>query len=264
MTMTVQKVFVIGMALLTAPAFARGLAGMHWERIHVYHAAPSQVFTHLGLTHNTRYGHTLGQTRQPDPTFPPGLTDVVPFDSGHTLLVRGTAAGLAQFRQRVAAADVPEPRWQAVLTLLQLDSHGGPPKNVVEQTQVMTADTPLVVSFALDGTLPQYQITVHTNADGTLTITHRVALSLAPAPAAAANGMAAVFVPSQIWTRAATDILPAGQTLTFTDRAADRGTARQQIGQSADDARGDFQVQIQLNPEPNASNTPNTPDGAAS
>ena len=69
--------------------------GFHWERLHVAHAEPTEVFARLGLTHITRLGYTRGQKKDPDPTFPPGLTDVVPYDAGHTLLVRGTAAGVA-------------------------------------------------------------------------------------------------------------------------------------------------------------------------
>jgi hypothetical protein len=260
--MTMQKWMSLGVAglLLTVPADARGLVGLHWERLHVYHAAPSQVFARLGLTHSTRYGYTLGQKRQPDPTFPPGLIDVVPYDLGHTLLVRGTAAGLAKFRQRVLAADVPEPCWQASLTLLQPNPDGGTAKILAGQTQEITADTPLTVSFSFDGALRQYQITVHVDPNGTLTVTHRVALSLAPAPAVTEDA-AGVYVPSQIWTRAAVDTLAPDQTLTFTDRAADRDAARQQIGQPTGDTQGDYQVQMQLTPEP-VTPEPVTPDPA--
>lgn len=245
--MRVRRIIAAGAAglALAAPALARDVAGLRWERIHVYYAQPSQVFSRLGLDHITRYGHTLGQKRVPDPTFPPGLTDVVPFDPDHTLLVRGTAAGVAQFRQRVEAVDIPEPHWQATLTLLQLSSDAGVPAKVLaQQTQEMVGDTPLVVSFATDGTLPQYQLTVHLGKEGALTLTHRAALTI-PA-ATAADATPDVFVPSQVWTRAMTDPLSPALALTFSDLAADR----RQIGQPADENTGDYQVQIQLSPEP--------------
>ena len=79
---------------------------MHWGRILVTSAAPSKVFATLGLTHMTRHGYTRDGQRKgkPDPGFPPGLTDVVPFDADHVFLARGTAQGLAAFRARVDAA----------------------------------------------------------------------------------------------------------------------------------------------------------------
>ncbi len=68
---------------------------------------PTAVFARLGLTHSTKNGYTRdGKRGVPDPTFPPGLTDVVPSDAEHLLLVRGTTGGLSLFRSRVAAADV--------------------------------------------------------------------------------------------------------------------------------------------------------------
>ena len=245
--------------LLISPALARSASGLHWERLHVYHSEPSEVFARLGLTHITRYGHTLGQKREPDPTFPPGLTDVVPYDPGHTLLVRGTAAGVAQFRQRVSAADVAEPQWRVSLSLLRPDPDGGSGQVLAGQTKTLTADLPLVVAFDDAGKMPQYQITVRVNPDGTLAVTHRTALSLAPATTGTG-----VFVPAQVWTPAITEDVRLGDTLTFNDLASDRTAARQQIGQSADDTNGDFQVQIQVS-SPTAPPSPSavSPDRVA-
>jgi hypothetical protein len=229
--------------LLTAgPSSARSLA-LHWAKLHVYHAEPSQVFARLGLTHNTRYGHTLGQKRVPDPNFPPGLTDVVPYDPDHTLLVRGTTQGVALFRQRVAAVDVPEPHWQAVLTLTQQDPLDSNAAALGVQNQEITAETPLVFSFSANNSnnaMLQYQITVHLNRDGTLAVTRRTALALPTNAADPPAQMPTVFVPSQVWTAPITEDVRVGDTLTFSDLAADRPLSNQ---------NGDYQVQLQIIPD---------------
>ena len=48
--------------LLTATAFLAGgaharPAAVHWEKIHVYHLAPTVVFAKLGLTHSVKNGY---------------------------------------------------------------------------------------------------------------------------------------------------------------------------------------------------------------
>jgi hypothetical protein len=233
--------------LLAAPSLARP-AGLHWEKLHVTYAEPSEVFARLGLTHSTRFGHTLGQKRVPDPGFPPGLTDVIPYDPGHTLLVRGTAAGVAQFRLRVAAADVPAPRWQVTLTLTSKNTDDGDTAPALAmQSKEVTADVPAVVSFNTDGQMPQYQITLHMNRDGTLAVTRRTALSLSAPPPGPAQA-AGVFVPSQVWTAPISEDMRVGDTLSFDDLAADRAAALQQLGPPGSDQSGDYQVEIQVGP----------------
>ena len=185
-------------------------------------------FARLGLTHITRHGYTRGQKRDPDPTFPPGLTDVVPYDAGHTLLVRGTAQGVAEFRQRVAAADVAAPHWQLSLTLLRRD--GEDYQVLAGHNQEVADDTPLAVAFDTTGQFPQYQVRVRVNHDGSLAVTFRTALSLAPPP-----GATTVLVPTQVWTPPLTKDVRVGDTLTFDDLAADRAAARQKLGQPPGD-----------------------------
>ncbi len=238
-----KTLLCLSAGLLTAsPLCARPVA-LHWEKLRVTFAEPSEVFARLGLTHSTRFGHTLGQKRVPDPTFPPGLTDVVPYDPGHTLLVRGTAAGVALFRLRVAAADVPAPHWQAVVTLTRQDDTGDAPALAVQNREI-TAGIPLVFSFDAAGQGPQYQFSVRVNPDGTLAVTRRAALSLAPAPTPGQG--AAVFVPVQVWTPPITEDIRVGDTLTFSDLAADRAAALALPAPSGPAPGGDYQVQIQI------------------
>ena len=74
-------------------------APLHWEKIHVYPPRALGRLRRLGLTHSTKNGYTRdGKQGVPDPTFPPGLTDVVPYDADKLLLVRGTTGGLSLFR----------------------------------------------------------------------------------------------------------------------------------------------------------------------
>jgi hypothetical protein len=233
----------------TAPCHARG--GMHWETLHVYNTEPTEIFTHLGLTHSTRYGHTLGQKHIPDPTFPPGLTDVVPYNPGHTLLVRGTTVGLAAFRVRVVAADVPDTRWQLLVMLRRKD---GKDAVLAQQTKEVRLGAPTMITFDSPGQMPEYEITVKTNSDGSLAVTRRTSLTLQPAPAAAATS---VFVPAQVWTVPITQNVSPGAILTFNDLASDRSAARQALEQPGTDPNGDYSVQIQVtNAAPSPAPTP--------
>ena len=233
-------------SLLAAPSIARSTGGLHWEKLHLFHAEPSQVFTKLGLTHIVRNGYTRGMKKgTPDPTFPPGLTDVVPYDAGHSLLVRGTAAGVATFRQRVAAADVPALHWRLSVTLLRQEGNGyrvlaGQDKEIVE-------DTPLTVVFDMDGRDPRYQVRVRVISDGSLAVSTQAALPLAPP-----TGTTTVLSPAQVWTAAVTKDTRPGDMLTFDDLAADRAAARQRLGQPPGNSSDDYQVQVQLTSEPAA------------
>ena len=230
-------------ALLAVPGLARSTGGLHWERLHLLHASPSQVFAKLGLTHIVRNGYTRGLKKgTPDPTFPPGLTDVVPYDAGQTLLVRGTTAGVASFRQRVATADVPALRWQVSLTLLRKD--GDESHVLAGQTKEAIEGTPLTVAFDTDGKYPQFRVRVRINHDGSLAVTSQTALSLTPPPLGTP-----VLVPTQVWTAPLTKDMRVGDTLTFDDLAADRAAFRQKLGQPPGDTSDDYQVQVQLTPE---------------
>lgn len=237
--------------LLAAPGFAHSTGGFHWEKLHVYNTTPSEVFAKLGLTHITRHGYTRGQKRDPDPSFPPGLTDVVPYDPGHTLLVRGTKTGVALFRERVLAADVPAPRWQAAFTLLRKDRDDDQYQTVAGENKEIVADTPLTVAFSSDGRYPECQVRVRVNRDGTLAVTCRAAHALTPQAAGASTG---VLVPTQVWTVSVTKDMRLGDTLTFDDTPATRRT----LGQAAQDVADDYQVQVQITPE-TAAPAPLTP-----
>ncbi len=234
---------VLAAGLLASPSLARSAGGFHWERLHIAHIEPTELFARLGLTHIVRLGYTRGQKKDPDPAFPPGLTDVVPYDAGHTLLVRGTVAGVALFRQRVVAADVPDPRWQVSLTLLRKD--GDDFHVLAGQNKEIVGNSPLAVAFDTDGKYPQYRVRVRVNRDGSLAVTCSAALTLAP-PA----GALAVLVPTQVWTPPITKDVRPGDTLNFDDQAADRAAARKKLGQPEEGASSDdYQVQVQLTPE---------------
>ena len=235
-------VCVLAAGLLVSPTVARSTGGFHWEKLHIFHTVPTEVFARLGLTHITRHGYTRGQKKDPDPTFPAGLTDVVPYDAGHTLLVRGTVAGVALFRRRVLAADVPDPRWQVSLTLLRRE--GEDFRVLAGQSKEVVGERPVAIAFDADGKYPQYQVRVRINRDGSLAVTCWTALSLAP-PA----GATTVLVPTQVWAPPITKDVRLGDTLTFDDRAADRAAARQKLDQPAADSTDDYQVQVQFTPE---------------
>ncbi len=240
-----------------------------WERMTVRQTLPSQVFARLGLTHFTRYGFTRDGFKKtdPDPTFPVGLTDVVPQDKEHILLVRGTDEALAQFRGRVDAMAelIATERWRVKLELLPRTEGAvdlGPP---VEQD--LPSERPMSVALGQISGLHLYQLNVHVNADGSLTLACRTGLPL-PAPPAVATTPAgappAVLVPSLVWTEAVTKATPPGGTVTFDDLASGRQALRRRVGladaPAVGDAARDFQVRVTVS-APTAPAAAPTPEG---
>jgi len=217
---------------------------VHWEKIHVYNLAPTAVFAKLGLTHSVKNGYTRdGKQGVADPSFPPGLTDVVPYDAAKTLIVRGTAGGLSLFRSRVLAADVLSSpiRFTASLTRRrgteELSAGGAEPSQVNDS---------IPAELRVGGRL--YQIKAHTNADGSLWVACRVSLPL-PAPAAASDtAPAAVFVPERVWTDPLSSRLHFGETAVFEDLASFRSSASRKLGATGVDTADDYTLRITLTP----------------
>lgn len=215
-------------ALLAVPGLATARAARRpvhrpaalWERITVTRVLPSAVFARLGLTHMTRRGYTRDGAKKtdPDPTFPPGLTDIVPYDHEHVLLVRGTAPGLAAFRAQVvlAEAQAVAPRWHIQAELLR--TANGEAVALDAPWQGDAADNaPTLVTFEASGTRT-YQVAVRPGAAPL--IAWQRGLVLPPV-------IAAVGVPSPAiaWSPAQTRPYVPGMAVTFEDLAADRPAA---------------------------------------
>ena len=242
------------LATTTLVALSAGLsharpAPLRWEKIHVYHLAPTLVFAKLGLTHSVKNGHTRdGKQGVPDPTFPPGLTDVVPYDAAKLLIVRGTDSGLSLFRSRVAAADVsPEPlHLHAELVRHQED--GATPFGTVDQDEKGDS-LPIQISLGNGAEARVYQITTRPSPDGTLWVACRISLPLPPPPAATADGPApAVFVPKRVWTDPLSRKLRPGETAVFEDLASFRQAAGRKLGATGPDTADDYTLSVTLTP----------------
>lgn len=251
------------LSVLLAASFGPACAAkpvFRWERMTVRQTPPSQVFARLGMTHFTRLGYTRDGHKKtdPDPTFPFGLTDVVPQDKEHILLVRGTDEALAQFRTRVdsMAEQIATERWRVKLELLpkvEGASDLGPPTE-----QDLPSERPMSVALGQISGLHLYQLNVHVNPDGSLTLACRTGLPL-PAPPAAASATPAdapptVLVPSLVWTNAVTKTTPPGGTVTFDDLASDRQALRRRVGlpdaPTVGDAASDYQVRVTVSVPP--------------
>lgn len=222
-------------------------APVHWERIHVYHLAPTVVFAKLGLTHSVKNGHTRdGKHGIPDPTFPPGLTDVVPYDSAKLLIVRGTTGGLTLFRSRVAAADIPAQPLHLHAELTRRQGDGAVPFGTADQDEKGNS-LPLQVSLGDGAAARIYQITTRPDPDGTFWVACRISLPLPPPPAA--DGPApAVFVPIRVWTDPLSRKLRPGETAVFEDLASFRRAAGRKLGATGPDTADDYTLRVTLTP----------------
>ena len=218
-----------------------------WARMSIVHVLPSQVFARLGLTHTTRYGFTRdGYTKKtPDPTFPVGLTDIVPYDVTHLLLVRGTPQALAQFRQRVLATEneiVATGRWHIVVDLLS----GKDGASVGPMAQMDVASDLLSVVSVGDVANPRmYRFRVHASPDGTAVVSCQA--GLLPMPAGVSR---AVVTPAQVWTPTMTRPVLPGGIVVFDDRASDRQSSRQRLNLPEEADARDYQIRVTVTPPP--------------
>lgn len=232
-------------AICAAPAAARP-APFHWERIHVSHLLPSALFAKLGLTHITRNGDTRdGKKGVPDPTFPPGLTDVVPYDADKLLLARGTAQGLSLFRLRVSAADVARLPLHLVASLTRHQGADDPPVGVAEQDG-LTDGVPTELHVGDGDAARVYQIKVRANADGSYWVACRASLPLPAPPDASAPAIADVFVPDRIWTTPLSRKARLGEAVVFPDLASVREAAARKLAAPGPDTPDDYTLQVIL------------------
>ncbi len=233
--------FVVLLTLLcTVPALARSTSGLRWEKIHVYNTSPTVVFAKLGLTHSTKNGYTRdGKQGIPDPTFPPGLTDIVPYDAEKLLLVRGTPGGLSMFRARVAAADVPN---QPLHLHTELSQFGTGQVIGSQDEDKLTDGVP--VQIVLGDGARVYQITERANPDGTVWVACRVSLPLPDQSNLSPTGP--VFIPERIWTDPMSRKIHPGETAEFTDFASVREAAARKLGATGTDAGADYTLRITL------------------
>lgn len=251
-----QRIFLVTtLAALSAGAAHARPAPMHWEKIHVYHLAPTLVFAKLGLTHSVKNGLTRdGKRGVPDPTFPPGLTDVVPYDAARLLIVRGTAGGLSLFRSRVVAADVPLQPLHLHAELTRRQEDGSAPFGTVDQDEKGDA-LPVQISLGDGASARVYQITTRTNPDGTLWVACRISLPL-PSPPANDVAPAAVFVPNRVWTDPLSRKLRPGEAAVFEDLASFRQAASRKLGATGTDTADDYTLRVTLTPRASAPITP--------
>jgi len=248
-----QRLFFITATALSAGVAHARPATVHWEKIHVYHLAPTVVFAKLGLTHSVKNGHTRdGRQGVPDPTFPPGLTDVVPYDADHLLIVRGTTGGLSLFRSRVAAADVPSPPLGLTASLTQHQGTEDLPVGTTEQVEISDS---IPAELHLGGRI--YQIKGRASADGSYWIACRISLPLPTRPAVSADGTGgAVFVPERVWTDPLSRRLRPGETAVFEDLASFRQAASRRLGATGTDTNDDYTLRVTLTPITAAPITP--------
>ena len=221
---------------------------LHWEKIHVYHLAPTLVFAKLGLTHSTKNGLTRdGKRGVPDPNFPPGLTDIVPYDAEKLLIVRGTTGGLSLFRTRVAAADLPAPPLLLHAELTRREEGNDVPFGMADQDGLIDG-LPKQISLGKDDTARVYQITTRLKADGSYWVACRISLPL-PLPQAAV-GQETVFVPVRVWTDPLSRKIRLGETAVFEDLASFRHTAERKLGTSGTDTNDDYTLRVTLTSVP--------------
>jgi hypothetical protein len=242
-----QRLFPVALIFVAASgAHARQPNGLRWERIHTYNAAPSAVFAKLGLTHSVKNGYTRdGKQGVPDPTFPPGLTDVVPYDADKLLLVRGTPGGLQLFRARVSAADRLIP---PVHLHTELFRSGGDASSLGVQDVSRVGDgVRTQVSLGDGDTARVYQITERANPDGTVWIACRVSLPLPDQSGHAPTGP--VFIPERIWTDPMSRKTRLGETVQFDDLASVRQAAARRLGVTGTDAGEDYVLRVTLTAE---------------
>ncbi len=240
-----QRLFLVVVLtiLFSLPVLARSNSGLHWERIHVYNTSPSAVFAKLGLTHSTKNGYTRdGKQGVPDPTFPPGLTDVVPYDAEKLLLVRGTTGGLSLFRARVAAADIHTQPMHLLAELTRLGSDA----QMGTQDEEALDGIPKQVIVGDGGSARVYQITERANPDGTYWIACRVSLPLPDQSGHTPSGP--VFIPERIWTDPLSRKAHLGETVQFDDLASVRQAAARKLGATGADSADDYTLRVTLTP----------------
>ena len=239
--LTALFLFAPLLALASLPVSAKSNGGYLWEKIHVTQQLPTAIFARLGLTHSTRNGLTRdGKKDIPDPTFPAGMTDIVPYDAEKLFIIRGTAAGRASFRDRVQAADVPIPPVTLHAELARRTSGTEEPLATADQTDVRDR-RPAVLTLGDGAAARVYEITTRQNADGTLWVACRIGL---PLPAPPAGDAGAVFVPTQVWTTPLSRRIRPGETVTFEDLASFRQAAMRKLGLSQSDTPDDYVLRL--------------------
>ncbi len=229
------------LALAGRPVSAKPNGGYLWEKIHVTQQLPTAIFARLGLTHSTRNGLTRdGKKDVPDPTFPAGMTDIVPYDAEKLFIIRGTAFGRSSFRARVQAADVPTPLVTLHAELARRIGETEEPTGTADQ-EGLKDRRPSVLSLGDGAAARVYEITTRQNADGTLWVACRIGLPLPPPPTGDAG---AVFVPTQVWTTPLSRRIRPGEMAVFEDLASYRQAAMRKLGLSQSDTPDDYVLRL--------------------
>lgn len=214
---------VVGSAVATALCMSPSLAhatrpALKWFRIHVYHIAPTTVFDKLGFTHITRYGDNLGSSKtDPDPTFPTGLTDVVPYDKGHILLVRGTHAALENFQRSVWKLDVVDKEVSCTVALVQREDRHEPVTLASSDIKVLSPrETTVTIPAAQART---FGITITPEQPDTYGVSLREKVVIKP------SSIVGLLLPSDAWTPKIIKVGHTGQTVEFDDPSSTMPTS---------------------------------------
>ena len=234
--------FLVCLFLLTLSPALCARDPMQWERLHT-RSVPTRLLARLGITHITRFGYTRdgNQKNEPDPTFPPGLTDVVPLDATHTLLVRGTATGRVAFRARMTRQDTLMllPRVHLVAALLpvpvspvtngEADPNGPPPAtqeappDSAATVTVDAPDAPFVVAVPDAAATRLYQVDVDDAPGGYLV---RVQMNLvSPTSIGVTTGPST----PPVWSTPQTFRVPANAPAFWKDEATFRDSERRRL-----------------------------------
>jgi len=228
--------------------------GQYWERIPIQHTLPSHIFSALGLTHTTRNGYTRGVPHGRDENFPPGLTDIIPYDTMSLLIVRGTVEAVAVFRQRVQALDVVQPTWTVQFRLI--DPATQTVLGVLLKTNVLMDDSEL--ANISDGTANHaYRFHLYLAARGQIAVVLRTGVD------APATGGLPVFAPSVVWLNPVSKTTSFQTPVVFNDLASDRASVHNGLGATADK---DSNYAVEITVTPNAASglvaVPAVPAGA--
>lgn len=250
-----SKLFV-ALFILCAALSANSLRaeGEYWERIPVQHTLPSRIFSALGLTHTTRNGYTRGVPHGRDENFPPGLTDIIPYDTMSLLIVRGTVDAVAVFKQRVQALDVVQPTWTVQFRLIDPATQNV--LGVTVKTNVLMDDSE--VAGISQGTINHaYRFHLYPAAHSQVAIVLRIGVN------APATGGLPVFAPSIVWLGPVSKTTAFDIPVVFNDLASDRVTVHNGLGATADQG-SDYAVEITVTPNaaPGLVAVPPLPAGA--
>jgi len=153
--------------------------------------------------------------------------------------VRGTVDGVADFRQRVLALDVPQPTWTVQFRLI--DPKSQVVLGLLLEPSVLMDDSE--VANVSDGVEKHaYRFHLYPASRGQVAVVLRTGVDTP------ATGGLPVFAPSIVWLNPVSKIAQFQTPVVFNDLAADRATVHNGLGASTADAGSDYFVEITVTP----------------